>query len=80
VYEALLDWNLKDRVVFISIDTRSSNSGNKAGACVLLEHNFNKPLLSLAGRHHIHALIVAKVFETVIERTSSSHRLDYSRD
>ena len=31
----------------------------------------NKPLLNLACRHHIHELVIAKVFETVIERASS---------
>src|SRR6218665_853568 len=55
----------------MSFDTTASNSGNKAGACVLLEHKLNKPLLSLACRNHIHELIIAKVFETVIERASS---------
>src|SRR6218665_2959608 len=55
----------------MSFDTTASNSGNKAGACVLLEHKLNKPLLNLACRHHIHELIIAKVFETVIERASS---------
>src|SRR6218665_4147369 len=57
--------------VGMSFDTTASNSGNKAGACVLLEHKLNKPLLNLACRHHIHELIIAKVIETVIDRASS---------
>src|SRR6218665_941429 len=57
--------------VGMSFDTTASNSGNKAGACVLLESMLNKPLLNLACRHHIHELIIAKVFETVIDRASS---------
>ena len=34
VHEALQDWNLTDGVVGMSFDTTSSNSANKAGACV----------------------------------------------
>src|SRR6218665_199410 len=64
VHEALQDSNLTDRVVFVLFDTTSSNSGNKAGACVLLEHKLNKPIFSLAFTN-------LKVFKTVIERISS---------
>jgi len=70
VHSVLQGWNLTDHVRFMSFDTTASNTGNKTGACVLLEQKINKPLLALACRHHIHELITAKVFETVIENSS----------
>jgi hypothetical protein len=54
----------------MSFDTTASNTGLKGGACVLLEQKLNKDLLSLACRHHILELIVAKVFDLLMEPSS----------
>ena len=41
-FETLQDWNLTDRVHFISFDTTASNTGLKSGTCLLLEQNLNR--------------------------------------
>ena len=41
----------------------ASNTGSKAGACILLQQ---KPLVSMVCRHHIHELIVAQVFNLLM--------------
>src|ERR1043165_3001327 len=55
----------------MSFDTTASNTGLKGGACVLLEQKLKRNLVSLACRHDILELIVAKVFSTLIETASS---------
>jgi len=62
VFRLVEEWNLTDYVKCMSFDTTASNSGLHAGACVLLEKKLKRKLLSLACRHYIHELIVAKVF------------------
>jgi hypothetical protein len=54
----------------MSFDTTASNTGLVSGACVLLENKLKRKLLSLACRHHIHELIVAKVFSLLMETSS----------
>jgi 3-oxoacyl-(acyl-carrier-protein) synthase len=71
VYAALEDWNLTNHVNFTVFDTTSSNTGVKAGACVLLEQKMEKQLVAVACRHHIHELIAAKAFKTLIEPSTS---------
>jgi hypothetical protein len=72
VYELIeKDWNLSDQVKSMAFDTTASNTGKTNGACVLLEKKLNKNLLGLACRHHIHELIIAKVFAILLEKASS---------
>jgi hypothetical protein len=75
VYSALDDWNLKNQVNFMAFDTTSSNTGIKAGACTLLEQKMGKQLVALACRHHIHELVAAKAFETLIEPSTSGPQI-----
>lgn len=70
VFTLLEEWNISDGVRCMSFDTTASNTGRKAGACVLLEQKLNRDLISLACRHHIHELIVAKVFSVLMEPSS----------
>jgi len=70
VLVTLQQWNLADRVQFMSFDTTASNTGNKNGCCTLLEQEMQKSLIGLPCRHHVHELIVAKVFDAVIETSS----------
>ncbi len=66
VYDLIQEWNLADRIMSMSFDTTASNTGIRLGACVLLEEKLGKDLLSLACRHHIMELIIAKVFNTLL--------------
>uniref|UniRef100_A0A2S2PCY9 Uncharacterized protein n=1 Tax=Schizaphis graminum TaxID=13262 RepID=A0A2S2PCY9_SCHGA len=70
VFELLEEWNLIERIHFMSFDTTASNSGVKAGACVLLEKKIKRDLLSLACRHHILELIIESVFNALMGASS----------
>lgn len=67
IYETLEEWNLTDRVKFMSFDTTASNTGIRSGACTLLEERIGRSLVGLACRHHIHELIIAKVYDCLFE-------------
>jgi hypothetical protein len=62
VVNCLDDWNIRDRVQAMSFDTASSNTGNKLGACTLIEAQIGRDLLHLACRHHIMETVAEKVF------------------
>ena len=66
VFQLIDDWQIKDRIRFMCFDTTSSNTGGKAGACVLLQQKLEKQLIWLACRHHIHELIVASAFNLLM--------------
>ena len=68
VVEALDDWDLKQKVVAMSFDTTSSNTGRKQGACVMIEQELETDLLHLACRHHILELLVQTAFTTLMGR------------
>ena len=70
VFNLIQEWDLADRINFMSFDTTASNTGVYSGACVLLEQKLGKNLVSLACRHHIMELIVAKVFDTLMGPSS----------
>lgn len=70
LFNLVQEWNLADRIKFMSFDTTASNTGAYSGACVLLEQKMGKELISLACRHHILELIVAKVFDTLMGPSS----------
>jgi len=79
VFSLIQEWNLNDRVQFMSFDTTLSNTGLKSGACVLLEQKLGRNLVSLACRHHVMELIVTKVFDKVME-ASSGPNINYFKD
>ncbi|XP_044578119.1 uncharacterized protein LOC123260851 [Cotesia glomerata] len=58
IFEALNEWNITDNIVGICFDTTSVNTGDKSGACILLEKKLNKELLYLACRHHIFEIML----------------------
>src|SRR6218665_2357524 len=66
VFNLVQECNLTDHIKFMSFDTTATNNGEYAGACVLLEKKMGKDLTSLACRHQIMELIVAKVFDMLM--------------
>lgn len=66
MFEALQKWNLIDQVQFMSFDTTASNTGRNTGVCLLLQMKWNKEFISLPPRHHIHELVVARVFDVLM--------------
>lgn len=53
VYDAIVEWNLCDKVQLMCFDTTASNTGQNEAACTHLEKKLNKKMLHLACRHHI---------------------------
>ena len=47
VYTLLKDWSVADHVKAMCFDTTSSNTGHRAGACILLEQKLERDLLYL---------------------------------
>lgn len=72
VWNAILDWNLEDRVQIFCCDTTASNTGRINGACVLLERMLNRDILVFACRHHVYELVLKCAFETKISQISTS--------
>ena len=70
VFNLLAEWNIAGRVRSMSFDTTSSNTGLQTGACVLLEQKLKMSLLNLACRHHMHELIVGRVFDHLMAKSS----------
>jgi len=75
VFSLIQDWNLNDRVQYMSFDTTSSNTGLKSGAWMLLEQKLGRNLVSLACRHHVMELIIAKVFDTLMGTPSEPNKI-----
>ena len=66
VFKLISDWNLVQRIQFMCFDTTASNTSNKAGTCTLLQQKFQRDLIGLASRHHMHELIEAKVLDELM--------------
>ena len=79
VYATLQHWDLTTQIQAMSFDTTASNSGVKAGACTLLEKKIGRPLLSLACRHYILELIVARVHKTLFGSSTGPEIKMYQR-
>ena len=79
VVDALKDWNLEDRIVGLSFDTTSSNTGRHSGACVIIEQKLGKDLLHFACRHHILELVAGAAFTTLLGSTSGPEVLLFKR-
>lgn len=62
VFKILNDWHIADKVIGMTFDTTSVNTGVHNGTCVLLEKKLNKNLLHLTCRHHMFEIIMSVVF------------------
>lgn len=71
VWNAIVDWNLEDKVQILCCDTTASNTGRFNGACVLLEQKLNREMLIFACRHHIYELVLKAVFESKISNITT---------
>ncbi|XP_050541482.1 uncharacterized protein LOC126905632 [Daktulosphaira vitifoliae] len=66
VIKLLIDWNLVNQTNMMCFDTTASNTGKLNGACILIEKQLGKELLSFACRHHIHEIIISRVFDKLM--------------
>nr|CAH7719255.1 unnamed protein product [Callosobruchus chinensis] len=72
VWNAILSWNLEDKVQIFCCDTTSSNTGRINGACVLLEQKLERDILVFGCRHHMYELVLKSVFELKMKQVTSS--------
>lgn len=72
VWNAIVDWNLEDKVQILCCDTTASNTGHINGACVLLEQKLNRDMLIFACRHHVYELVLKSVFEVKISQVTTN--------
>lgn len=79
VYQMINEWKLNDYIQLMCFDTTASNTGIKAGACALLLQKLEKPLYSLACRHHVLELTVAKVFDVLMGCSSGPNIKQFER-
>ena len=72
VFSLIQDWNLTDRMQFMSFDTTASNTRPNSGACMLLEQKLGRNLVSLACRQNVigQEWIVARVFGDLMDASS----------
>lgn len=70
IFRTIDDWNVKADIVGISFDITNSNSGQYAGAAVILERLFEKCLLPLACRHHLYEIMLRGAYEARFGSTS----------
>nr|CAH7757043.1 unnamed protein product [Callosobruchus chinensis] len=72
VWNAILSWNLEDKVQIFCWDTTPSNTGRIEGACVLLEQKLERDILVFGCRHHMYELVLKSVFELKMKQVTSS--------
>lgn len=72
VWNAIIDWNLEDKVQILCCDTTASNTGRINGACVLLEQKLNREMFIFTCRHHVYELVLKGVFEAKISQITTS--------
>lgn len=63
VFDLLVEWKIDDKIVGISFDTTSTNTGQYNGACAILERLLGKRLLWLACEHHVFEIMLRAAFE-----------------
>lgn len=71
VWNAIVDWNLEDKVQILCCDSTASNTGRINGACVL-EQKLNREVLIFACRHHVYELVLKNMFEVKISHVTKS--------
>ena len=71
ILQLLVEWNVADKIVGMSFDTTSTNTGHTNGACSLLEKSLGKRLLWLACDHHVYEIMLRTAFESKFGQSSA---------
>lgn len=71
VHDALIKWDIVNRVSAMGFDTTSSNTGEYNGACILLQDKLGRKLIKLACRHHMLEIVLKHVFGVKHSATSA---------
>lgn len=79
VQKLLDEWDVASNVCGMVFDTAPANSGDKLGACVLLETKLQKLLLHLACRHHVYEVVLKKAYKVSFGGTSGPHIQQFNK-
>lgn len=71
VYDLLVDWKVRDKIVGMSFDTTATNTGQYNGTCAILERLLGKSLLWLACNHHVYEIMLRTAFESHFGQSSA---------
>lgn len=72
VMGAINEWQVKDKIVGMSFDTTAANTGGSTGTCIQVYNDFNQRILYLACRHHIHELVLKRIFNITMEKSTTA--------
>lgn len=67
-----IELNFVQRIVGLVCDTEVTNTGFHGGACSKYEMKIQKELLRLCCRHHIPEIVLKKVCELLLGKSSNS--------
>ena len=71
VINILEEWGLVDKIIAISFDTTSDNTGKHKGSCTFIEDCVGQAVLWLACRRHVYELHIKHVASLVAETKSA---------
>jgi len=77
--EVLSEWGVKNCFKALSFDTTSSNTNRKNGACMLVKMQLQRKVLYLAGRHHIHEILLKQAFSITMGPSTGPDILLFKR-
>ena len=66
------EWRCSHRIVIMTFDTTSSNTGYLSAACIAIQNKLDRPILWSGCRHHIGEVILSYVFEDLKIEASKS--------
>lgn len=75
IWDLINEHGLAEFVVAFSFDTTNTNSGDKRGACVLLDKNFSRRILNLACRHHVYEIFMSAAFQKILGNSGNKFLL-----
>ena len=58
----MTEWHCSDRIVNMTFDTTSSNTGHLTAACIAIQDKLQRAVLWSGCRHHIGEVLLSHVF------------------
>lgn len=68
----MTEWQCSDRIVNMTFDTTSSNTGHLSAACIAIQNKLQRAVLWSGCRHHIGEVILSHVFNDLKIEASKS--------
>ena len=68
----LMEWHCSDRIINMTFDTTSSNTGHLTAACIAIQAKLHRALLWSGCRHHVGEVLLSHVFTDLKIEASKS--------